>query len=41
MHGQAASHFVLGELPLLYNRRNNHTFKNPFGFVSLGLQYHL
>jgi len=40
-HGQAASHFVLGQLPLLYNRRNNHTFKNPFGFLSLGVQYKL
>lgn len=40
-HGQAATHFVLGDLPLLYNRRNNHTFKNPFGFVSIGLIYRL
>lgn len=39
VQGHASQHFVLGEKPFLYNRRNNHTFKHPFGVVSLGVQY--
>jgi len=39
MHLRANSHFLLGDTPVLYNRRNNHTFKGPFGYASLGIIY--
>lgn len=35
-HGRANSRFVLGDLPLAYNRRVNHRFANPFGMLSIG-----
>lgn len=41
LQAQASTHFLLSEQPSLYNRRNNHTFKHPFGFLALGVQYAL
>ncbi|GEM_PF-4255779 len=38
-HAQVGSNYFLGDLPLLYNRRNNHTFNHPFATVSAGLNY--
>jgi len=35
-HGRASQRFILGDMPLVYNTRTNHRFKNPFGFVSIG-----
>jgi len=35
-HGRLSRRFVLGDLPLSYNTRTNHRFKDPFGFVSFG-----
>ncbi|RMH18855.1 MAG: hypothetical protein D6698_06455 [Gammaproteobacteria bacterium] len=39
VQGHASQHFVLGDKPFLYNRRNNHTFRHPFGLLSFGVQY--
>ncbi len=38
-HGRLSRRFVLGDLPLSYNTRTNHRFKDPFGFVSFGAAY--
>jgi len=37
--GHANTHYILGENPAAYNRRINHKFKYPFGFLSIGLDY--
>ncbi|MDQ7058212.1 MAG: hypothetical protein Q9N62_07135 [Ghiorsea sp.] len=39
VHARYISNYLLGDTPALYNRRNNHTFKNPFGFVTVGAQF--
>ncbi|RMH59521.1 MAG: hypothetical protein D6678_07530 [Zetaproteobacteria bacterium] len=39
VHGRAQTHFLLGELPLLYNTRSNHKFTQPFGFISAGVSW--
>lgn len=36
-HGRLYRHFVLGDIPMTYSQRVNHKFKNPFGFVSMGV----
>lgn len=36
-HGRVSSNFLLGDIPMSYNRRVNHTFKNPYGFISMGM----
>jgi len=38
-HGRLYRHFVLGDVPMAYNQRVNHRFKDPFGFVSLGMNW--
>ncbi len=38
-HGRVSRRFILGDLPLAYNRRTNHKFRLPFGFLSLGAAY--
>jgi len=38
-HGRIYRHFVLGDVPMAYNQRVNHRFKDPFGFVSLGMNW--
>ncbi|PIS19624.1 MAG: hypothetical protein COY36_02395 [Zetaproteobacteria bacterium CG_4_10_14_0_2_um_filter_55_20] len=38
-HGRASRRFVLGDLPLAYNRRSNHKFTQPFGYLSFGAAY--
>jgi len=38
-HGRVYSHFVLGDVPMSYNQRVNHRFKDPFGFISVGLNW--
>jgi len=37
--GHANTHYILGENPAAYNRRINHKFKYPFGFLSMGVDY--
>lgn len=39
LHTRYVSNYLLGDIPALYNRRNNHTFKNPFGFITVGAQF--
>lgn len=39
VHSRYISNYLLGDTPSLYNRRNNHTFKNPFGFITIGAQF--
>jgi len=39
IHSRYVSHYLLGDTPALYNRRNNHTFKKPFGFITVGMQF--
>ncbi|MBN4060463.1 hypothetical protein JYT78_00180 [bacterium AH-315-I20] len=39
IHSRYVSNYLLGDTPALYNRRNNHTFKNPFGFITVGAQF--
>lgn len=37
LHGRAQTHFLLGDLPLLYNTGSNHKYKKAFGFLSAGI----
>jgi len=39
VHTRYISNYLLGDTPALYNRRNNHTFKNPFGYITVGAQF--
>lgn len=39
IHSRYVSNYLLGDTPSFYNRRNNHTFKNPFGFITVGVQF--
>lgn len=39
IHSRYISNYLLGDTPALYNRRNNHTFKKPFAFVTVGAQF--
>ena len=38
-HGRLNRHFILGDLPMTYNQRSSHLFKNPFGMISIGLSW--
>lgn len=37
--GHANTHYLLGESPAAYNRRINHKFKYPFGYLTAGLAW--
>ncbi len=38
-HGRIMDHFLLGDMPLLYNTRTNHRFNTMFGYLSAGVAY--
>jgi len=38
-HGRLYRHFILGDVPMTYNQRSNHLFKNPFGMISAGISW--
>jgi len=38
-HAQIMTHYLLGEVPLVYNTRTNHKFDKAYGFVSAGISY--
>jgi len=38
-HAQIMTHYLLGEVPLVYNTRTNHRFNKAYGFISGGLSY--
>jgi len=38
-HGRATNRFILGEMPLAYNTRVNHRFKDMFGYLSAGASW--
>ena len=39
IHTHISRRFMLGTMPLTYNQRSNQKFKNPFGYLSIGLKY--
>lgn len=41
MRGHANTNYLLGEAPAFYNRRINHKFKHPFGYITAALVFNL
>ena len=39
LHGRAQTHFLLGDMPLLYNTTSNHKYTKAFGFLSAGVSW--
>ncbi len=39
LHGRAQTHFLLGDMPLLYNTASNHKFTKAFGVLSAGVSW--